>query len=83
MVDWEIHSYHVVQAGGTMTNPSIEKQLEALQKEIQERALRLTDLEVIIEDYHRERQQLLDEIVALKQQLWDLLDSQDDVMHDP
>lgn len=59
-----------------MTDLSIEEQLEKLQEEIQERALRLTDLEVIIQDYHRERQQLLDEIIALKQQFWDLIGCQ-------
>lgn len=56
-----------------MATPSIEEQLEALRAEIQERAMRLSDLDVIIQDYHEERQQLLEEIVQLKQQYWDLL----------
>lgn len=56
-----------------MSDLSIEEQLAALEHEIQERAMRLCDLEVIIHDYHREREQLLDEIIELKQQLWDLL----------
>lgn len=73
----------LMQPGVTMTDRPIEEQLEALQTEIQERALRLTDLEVIIRDYHREREQLLEEIIALKQQFWDLIGAQHDVKRDP
>ncbi len=62
-----------------VTDRSIEQQLETLQKEIQERALRLCDLEVIIHDYHRERQQLLEEIIELKQQFWELVGGRHDV----
>lgn len=59
-----------------MTGTSRKEKLEALQRQIQERAMRLTDLEVIIQDYERERQRLLDEIVALKEQLWELMANQ-------
>lgn len=62
-----------------MSDLSIEEQLATLEQEIQERALRLCDLEVIIYDYHRERQQLLEEIIQLKQQFWDLMGDR----HDP
>lgn len=60
-----------------MTNTSRKAKLEALQQQIQERAMRLTDLEVIIQDYQRERQRLLEEIIALKEQLWELMASQE------
>jgi hypothetical protein len=53
--------------------PTTEQQLESLQNEINERALRLCDLEVIIHDYRRERERLLEEIIRLKQQFWDLI----------
>jgi hypothetical protein len=62
-----------------MVGLSVEEQLEVLHRQIQERALRLADLEVIIHDYRRERQQLLEEIVELKQQFWDLMGGQDEV----
>ncbi len=61
-----------------MTDASRKEQLEALQREIQDRALRLTDLEVIIQDYNRERQRLLEEIIVLKEQLWELMANQAD-----
>ncbi len=60
-----------------MTEISRKEKLEALQRQIQERAMRLTDLEVIIQDYQREHQRLLEEIVALKEQLWELMASQE------
>lgn len=56
-----------------MTETSIEERLDVLQTAIQERALRLCDLEIIISDYHEERQRLLQEITALKEQYWDLI----------
>lgn len=59
-----------------MASISREEQLEALQRQIQERAMRLTDLEVIIQDYKQERQRLLEEIIMLKEQLWELMASQ-------
>ena len=61
-----------------MAGLSVEEQLEVLHQQIQERALRLADLEVIIRDYRRERQHLLEEIVELKQQFWDLMGGQDE-----
>lgn len=54
-------------------NLTVEEQLESLRNEISERALRLCDLEVIIHDYRRERERLLEEIIQLKQQFWDLV----------
>lgn len=56
-----------------MADIAIEEQLQALQERIQDRALRLSDLEVMIQDYRQERQRLLDEIIELKQQYWDLV----------
>ncbi len=58
-----------------MSDLAIEEQLEALEKKIQEYALRLCDLDVIIHDYNQERQRLLDEFIELKQQFWDLVES--------
>ncbi|MFQ6057554.1 MAG: hypothetical protein ACE5MB_01575 [Anaerolineae bacterium] len=55
-----------------MTKHDREKLIEDLQREIQERAILLSDLEVIIEDYQRERLRLLQELRSLKEGLWDL-----------
>lgn len=49
-----------------------EKLIRNLQREIQERALLLSDLEVMIEDYQRERLRLVHELKSLKEGLWDL-----------
>jgi len=48
------------------------KLIEDLKREIQERALLLSDLEVMIEDYQRERLRLLQELKSLKEGLWEL-----------
>lgn len=57
-----------------MADLILDEQLETVQRQIQERALRLADLEMIIHDYHLERQRLLQEIIELRQQFWDLTD---------
>lgn len=49
-----------------------EKLIRDLKREIQERALLLSDLEVMIEDYQRERLRLLQELRSLKEGLWEL-----------
>ncbi len=54
------------------------KLIQDLQREIQARALLLCDLEVMIEDYQRERARLLDELKSLKEGLWDLTANGDD-----
>lgn len=43
-----------------------------LQQELQAKSLMLADLELMIEDYERERSKLLKELVSLKERLWDL-----------
>lgn len=55
-----------------MTRQAKQKLMEDLQRQIQERAILLSDLEVIIEDYQRERARLLQELRSLKEGLWDL-----------
>ena len=62
-----------------MSDLSVEEQLAALERQIEERALHLCDLEVIIHDYRRERERLLNEIIELKQQFWDLMGGRDGV----
>ena len=53
------------------------KLIEDLKREIQERALLLSDLEVMIEDYQRERLRLLQELKSLKEGLWELTAEED------
>ncbi len=42
-------------------------------RQIQEKSVQLSDLEVILEDYERERRELLREIGKLKASLWELI----------
>ena len=48
------------------------EQVGELELELQEKCRLLADLEVIIEDYRREKSKVLEEVMALKEQLWDL-----------
>lgn len=48
------------------------EQIEELERELQNKSLLLANLEVMIEDYRREKSRLLEEIMALKEKLWDL-----------
>jgi chromosome segregation ATPase len=66
-----------------MVKQDKDKLIRDLQREIQERALLLSDLEVMIEDYQRERHRLLEELKSLKEGLWDLTASDADYDEDP
>ncbi len=46
---------------------------QELARQIQEKAVQLSDLDVILEDYQRERKALLREIGQLKASLWELI----------
>lgn len=46
--------------------------IKDLQQELQAKSLMLADLELIIEDYEREKSKLLKELISLKERLWDL-----------
>ncbi|MFQ5886485.1 MAG: hypothetical protein ACE5II_04535 [Anaerolineae bacterium] len=48
-----------------------------LQQELQAKSLMLADLELIIEDYERERSKLLKELISLKERLWDLAEQEE------
>lgn len=50
--------------------------IPGLQKELQEKALQLADLELMIEDYERERARLLKELTALRERLLDLTEGE-------
>jgi hypothetical protein len=58
--------------GDVMTKQDRDKRIRDFQREIQERSLLLSDLEVMIEDYQHERHCLLEELKLLKEGLWDL-----------
>jgi hypothetical protein len=66
-----------------MVKQDKDKLIRDLQREIQERALLLSDLEVMIEDYQRERLRLLEELKSLKEGLWDLTASSTDCNDEP
>ena len=44
-----------------------------LVQQIQEKSVQLSDLEIILEDYQRERRELLREIGQLKAAVWELI----------
>lgn len=56
-------------AGNSERDP---ERIAELDRELQEKCRLLADLEVIIEDYRREKSKLLEEIMTLKEELWDL-----------
>ncbi len=56
-----------------MHDEEIEQKTQELVRQIQEKSLQLSDLEVILEDYARERSELLREIGRLKASLWELI----------
>jgi hypothetical protein len=56
-----------------MEDEETKRKRQALICQIQEKSLQLADLEVILEDYQRERQELLREISRLKASLWELV----------
>jgi hypothetical protein len=47
-------------------------QLSQLERDLRDKSLLLADLEVIIQDYCRERSRLVEEIMSLRETLWDL-----------
>ncbi len=52
-------------------------QVRELRRELRDKALLLANLEVIIEDYRREKSRLLEELMALREKLWDLAGQQE------
>ncbi|MBI5305429.1 MAG: hypothetical protein HY868_25090 [Chloroflexi bacterium] len=49
-----------------------QRAVQDLVRQIQDKSVELADLEVILEDYERERHELLREIGRLKASLWEL-----------
>ncbi len=47
--------------------------VQELVQQIQDKSVELSDLEIILEDYQRERKELLREIGDLKASLWELI----------
>ncbi len=56
----------------TVTGDRHTEQVRELKRELREKALLLANLDVIIEDYRREKGRLLEEIMVLREKLWDL-----------
>lgn len=56
-----------------MQDEETRSKAQELLKQIQEKAIQLSDLEVILEDYQQERRELLREIGRLKASLWELV----------
>ncbi len=55
-----------------MSGEETQGTIRELVRRIQEKSVQLADLEVILEDYQRERRELLREIGELKAALWEL-----------
>ena len=56
-----------------MEDGATKQRAVELIRQIQEKSVQLSDLEVILEDYERERRALLREIGNLKASLWELI----------
>jgi hypothetical protein len=52
-------------------------QVEELERELQSKSLLLANLEVMIEDYRREKSRLLEEFMSLRERLLDLTGPED------
>lgn len=50
--------------------------IKKLQRELQDKSLLLANLEVMIEDYRREKSKLIEELMLLREKLWDLTGQQ-------
>jgi len=55
-----------------------DETIKELERELQDKSLLLANLELMIEDYRRERSRLLEELMSLKEKLWDLTVQQGD-----
>jgi hypothetical protein len=55
-----------------------EELIKELERDLQDKSLMLANLEVMIEDYRRERSRLLEELMSLREKLWDLTCQQGD-----
>ncbi len=55
-----------------------EELIKELKRDLQDKSLMLANLEVMIEDYRRERSRLLEELKSLREKLWDLTSQQGD-----
>lgn len=55
-----------------------EELIKELKRDLQDKSLMLANLEVMIEDYRRERSKLLEELMSLREKLWDLTSQQGD-----
>jgi len=53
----------------------VREMIHDLRRQIEEKALLLSELEVVLEDCQRERQVLLRDLSALRERLWDLRDA--------
>ncbi len=53
------------------------EQIKELERELRHKSLLLANLEVMIEDYRREKSRLLEELMSLREELWDLTGQQD------
>ena len=56
-----------------MQDAETRQKTTELIRQIQEKSVQLSDLEIILEDYQRERRELLREIGRLKASLWELI----------
>jgi predicted nucleic acid-binding Zn-ribbon protein len=52
--------------------------IKELERELQDKSLLLANLEVMIEDYRREKSRLIEELMFLREKLWDLTGQQRD-----
>jgi hypothetical protein len=63
--------------GAPVDDEEMKTKRQELVAQIQEKSVQLSDLEIILEDYERERRGLLREIGQLKALLWELIGDAD------
>lgn len=73
MSEW-IRPGKIVEVGGMPAAQEAQETIRDLRHKIADKALQLSDLEVILEDCRGKRQVLLRDLRALREKLWDLRD---------
>jgi uncharacterized coiled-coil DUF342 family protein len=71
-VEWQRMLSGIFRSGSRIGGEETQATIQELVRKIQDKSIQLADLYVILEDYQRERRELLHEIGELKAALWEL-----------
>jgi polyhydroxyalkanoate synthesis regulator phasin len=73
----------LIFGGMWMSDEETKQSVQDLMRQIQEKSVQLSDLEILIEDYEHERRELLRDIARLKAALWELSTEEGLFPHQP